>query len=300
MGNAPAIMICVGATKAGTTWLHDQLAQRPDCHLRSIKEYHYFNTFTDAQWDRKIADTRAEIAVLTARAPLDIADARRLDDLRAWLPVLQQRRIDPARFADFLQGSAPVGTALVGDFTPAYSIMPGHALRPILAMGALKVVYLIRDPLARLWSHVRMSAQRAAPANFEATCAKTMQSAISGVEDGETRGILRRGDYAAILPKLNRIFGAQLLVMFTEDLLTAVGYQRLLAFLGLPATAAAPDLGKRVHEGRDLLLPAHLRRAALAFLRPQYDFIASEFTHLPQVWRDMMAEMTPSPQTLKA
>lgn len=292
MGDGPTILMCVGATKAGTTWAHDQLAAHPECYLRTIKEYHYFSTNADAQWAKMIGDTRAEIAEIDA-VPADQRSpwqGQRLEDLRSYLPLITPRSVDPVAFADYLRASAPVGAKLVGDFTPAYSVIAGKNLAPMLKMGALKVVYLMREPLARLWSHIRMTADRAAPDAFAQTCEALLERVILGQDDGGIRGIVRRGDYAGNLPKLQRVFGDNLLVMFTEELLTKAGFDRLLAFLGLAPALA--DTTKRVHEGRALPMPAHLRRSALAFLRPQYDFIASTFPALPQAWRDAMAELT--------
>ncbi len=299
MGEGPTILMCVGATKAGTTWLHDQLAAHPDCYLRTIKEYHYFSTNSDAQWAKKIADTRSEMAQIAALPAGDVTPlaAQRLDDLRSYLPLLEARHIDAAGFGRYLR-AAPARAKLVGDFTPAYSVSAGKLLEPILNMGdPLKVVYLIRDPLARLWSHIRMSADRVAPTGFEAACTDMMQRALMGEEENGIRGMVRRGDYAGNLPKLQRIFGDRLLVMFTEDLFTKAGFDRILVFLGL--SPAIADMSKRVHEGRSLPMPAALRSAALRFLRPQYDFIAQSFPNLPQAWRDAMDEMNAAPATQK-
>ena len=297
MGNVPVILMCVGATKAGTTWLHDQLSAHPDCYLRTIKEYHYFSTQEPAHWDKMIADTKSEIAALEGEAVRTAYQARRLDDLRSFLPVILPRVVDPAGFGAYLR-AAPAGTKLIGDFTPAYSIMQGKFLQPIKAMGgALKVVYLMRDPLARLWSHIRMSAARSAPNAFESTCLDLLARTVAGQEDGGIRGMVRRGDYAANLPKLQRIFGESLMVMFTEDLLTKAGFDRLLAFLGLAPMQS--DVTKRVHEGRALPLPAALRAGALRFLRPQYDIVAERFADLPQAWQTAMADLTTAPTTQK-
>ena len=297
MGNVPVILMCVGATKAGTTWVHDQLSAHPDCYLRTIKEYHYFSTFEPAHWDKKIAETETEIAALESTAVLTAYETRRLDDLRSFLPVILPRTVDPAAFGAYLR-AAPAGTKLVGDFTPVYSIMQGKFLQPIKAMGgALKVIYLMRDPLSRLWSHIRMSAARTSPNTFDAACAAMLQNVIAGQEDGGIRGIVRRGDYAVNLPKLQRIFGESLMVMFTEDLFTKSGFNRLLAFLG--AAPASADFEKRVHEGRAVPMPAALRAGALRFLRPQYDFVAKRFADVPQAWQDAMAEMTTAPTTHK-
>jgi hypothetical protein len=299
MGDARVFFFCMGATKAGTTWLHDQLAAHPQCHLRTIKEYHYFSSTGDGQWAKMIADTRSEIAALTAVPPSarSAYQVARLDDLTAWLPQITPRAANPAGFAQFLLDGAAThnpNARVMGDFTPAYSVVRGKWLEPILTMegiggAAVKVIYLLRDPLARVWSHIRMTADRMAPDRFAETAQTMLERMILGADDGGIQGIVRRGDYAGNLPKLRRIFGARLLVMFTEDLFTAAGFARVLAHLGL--APRAPDTQRRVHGGRDLPFPAGLRRAALQFLRPQYQFVAGEFDNLPQAWRDAMAEI---------
>jgi hypothetical protein len=211
--------------------------------------------------------------------------------------MIMPRKADAAAFAQYLLDGAAAHAPharVMGDFTPAYSVIQGKLLEPILNMGgiggaAVKVVYLLRNPLDRLWSHIRMTADRMAPDSFAQTCTVMTQRLVAGAQDGGLQGIVRRGDYAGNLPKLRRIFGASLLVMFTEDLFTKAGFDKLLDFLGL--APHRPDLARRVHEGRDLPLPAALRRAALNFLRPQYEFVAREFDILPQAWRSAMAEL---------
>ena len=37
--------LCIGAQKAGTTWLHENLRQHPDLYLPPAKELHYFDRF---------------------------------------------------------------------------------------------------------------------------------------------------------------------------------------------------------------------------------------------------------------
>lgn len=297
MGEVPVILMCVGATEAGTTWLHDQLSAHPDCFLRTIKEYHYFSKQEPAHWDGMIADTQGEIDTLERACALSAYQTRRLNDLRSFLPVIAPRIVDPDAFGAYLR-AAPVGAKLVGDFTPAYAIMQGKFLQPIKSMGgAVKVVYLMRHPLARLWSHVRMSAARAAPAAFEDACTQLLARTVAGKVDGGIRGMVGRGYYATNVPKLQRVFAGNLLVMFTEDLFTKAGFDRLLAFLGLAPLAA--DTAKRVHEGRPMAIPAALRAGALRFLRPQYDFAAQTFSEMPHAWRAAINEMNTAPTTQK-
>lgn len=286
-------MFCVGATKAGTSWLHDQLRNHPDCRLRTIKEYHYFNLKEPHHWENRLAELQAEMDDLSALPDAEQSHFRRerLADLRAWQPVIAARQIDVARYRDF--HLAQLGTGqVVGDLTPAYALMPGKDLSVLATVARdVRVIYLIRDPLARLWSHLRMAASRAFPDNFDAAAKDLLTRTLAGQTEGGIQGILRRGDYRSILPKLRRLFDpAKLLVMFTEDLMTPSGFARMLDFLGLRPMQAQFD--QPVHQGRALAFPAPQRRAALQVLRPQYDFIASEFPALPDLWQRNLNEAT--------
>lgn len=285
----PTFLFCVGATKAGTSWLYDQLRGHPECYLRTIKEYHYFSNSSPAQWVNRQLATAQEMERLSQEANPDNPAyvAERLSDLQGWAKVIQSGQID----LDLLRAYLLDGLGdrhLVGDFTPAYSVISAKGLTRMGGLGPLRIVYLIRDPLARLWSHIRMSAARNAPDTFAQTAETILRRTLVGEQTGGIQGMVRRGDYKGNLPKLQRVFGADLLVMFTEDLMTKIGFDRLLAFLGLGPMQA--DTTKMVHEGRALPFPTALRAKTLRFLRPQYDYIASEFSALPAAWRRNMNE----------
>lgn len=280
----PVFLFCVGATKAGTSWLYEQLRGHPECHLRTIKEYHYFTLKNPEHWDKRLSEIEGEIA----RAEQDGSQVARLADLRAWSQVIAARRFDLDLYRGF-HFDCLQGRKLVGDVTPAYSLLTVKTLEKMKSVAKnLRIVYLIRDPLARLWSHIRMSADRAQPEEFAQAAQTLLQRTLAGQSEGGIQGMVRRGDYMTNLPKLQRAFGANLLVMFTEDLMTSLGFARLLDFLGLSPTEG--QLDKTVHEGRALPFPDALRAKTLQFLRPQYDFIASEFPALPVAWRRNMNE----------
>lgn len=292
MAQALTYVFCLGATKAGTSWLHDQLAEHPDCRLRTIKEYHFFNKTKPADFAAARDVNQREIARLTARnatRPVEQGAWARahIADLQDYDAVLAAP--DAAGFAGLLASAAGQGH-VVGDFTPAYALLPAEKLAELAAFAPdTRAIYLIRDPLSRLWSHVRMVAERAKPADLADAAWALLRRVVGGDQGAESRAIVQRGDYAQIIPKLMRAFDpSRLLVMFYEDMLTAPGFARICAFLGIADRPA--DFSRQVHAGRPLGLTAADRQTATRFLRPQYDFVATLFPVLPAAWQTAMNE----------
>ncbi|HMO09356.1 MAG TPA: hypothetical protein PKD10_17180, partial [Paracoccaceae bacterium] len=92
------ILLGVGATKAGTTWLWDHLSRHPECHARAIKELHYFDTVENRAWGRQIKVQKALAERLRARAEAGRANpsriAQRRADVAEWLAVLRRQAED--------------------------------------------------------------------------------------------------------------------------------------------------------------------------------------------------------------
>lgn len=286
MGDAVTTLICVGATKAGTSWLYDHLAGHPECHLRSVKELHYFDPPCSGLSRMQARSNASEIARLTAKLPGANPEheqhmRRRIADMTAWNGVLEQGLDDLTAYRGYL-GEGRTTQRVVADVTPSYALLPVAALRGLAdAATDVRILYLMRDPVARLWSHVRMLAQREAkPGQDLAMLAGArMDRALAG-EDIYFGG---RGDYRGCLERLREVFEpARLLTMFTEELMTQPGLARLWAYLGIGPGPA--DLENRVHEGVRLpLSQTHLDRARVA-LRGQYDYVAQAFPTLPSAW----------------
>ena len=159
------LMFCVGATKSGTSWLHETLSEHQDCHFRTVKELHYF----DALQKDKLEQQAKDVGVWRERLANRMAGAsgakktklaRRVQDRDDWLAVLGLGNEDHAAYLAYLQrgqGAAHV----IGDVTPAYALLTVERLRTMATLtDDVRFVYLMRDPVARLWSHVRMMAAR--------------------------------------------------------------------------------------------------------------------------------------------
>ncbi|MDE3029538.1 MAG: sulfotransferase [Paracoccaceae bacterium] len=291
MQGQPTLLFGVGAAKSGTTWLYSYLARHAECHLRSIKELHYFDA--DAQGARgharqirlleaQVAEVEGKIAVAEGMEMMWLA--KQAADLHEMIAV--HRGEEP--YVDYLTRDAGAAR-VVADITPAYSMLSVEGLRRMLAVSPLsKVVYVMRDPIERLWSHVRMhAAEGRAPAEGARRARRRMDQVLSGTG---AHSIAERGDYAAVIAKLRAIVPAErLLVEFYERLITESGVRRLCAFLGIGYQAA--QLTQRILPGVPVQLDARRHAAAAAYLAPQYRFVEQTFGALPESWQANLARV---------
>lgn len=288
----PTFLFCVGATKAGTSWLYRYLSRHPECHLRSIKELHYFDMIESGNYARhrdreagRLASLRAEQA---SGAPMGAFRQRMLRDTEEWVSVIGRDGEDLDAYRSYLAAGRGA-RKLVGDITPAYALLPVERLSGMARMaGDVRFVYLLRDPVSRLWSQARMVAFRKARsmADFPARAVQVMGEMIEAIGAGRTD----REDYAGAITRLRAaVDPSRLLVQLQDEMMGVPGLARLCGFLGISSEPA--DFDKRVHEGTPLALDEGLRARAQAALRPQYDFVAGLFPELPDSWRRNMIEV---------
>lgn len=280
------VFLCVGAAKAGTSWLHAQLARHPECHFRAIKELHYFDAVERGRLDRlkrKHRDIQAEMLERLARSgkrPTD-EQARRLTDRADWLDVLEKGEEDVAAYLRYLQSGA--GPAkVVGEMTPAYALLPARRLWSMARMAPdVRMLYLLRDPVERLWSHVRMIAARRDNDGCvtERRCANILGRVIAG----EETQIVARSDYAGAIRRLvEAVPGGRLLIEVFEEMVEGRGFDRICDFLGVRNIAPSPA---PVHEGQPLAMTAEQRYLAADWLAPQYEAAVEALGRMPEAWR---------------
>jgi hypothetical protein len=281
----PTVLFGLGAPKAGTSWLFRYLLGHADGRLRRVKECHFFDTLEGMAPGHHEAALVARAAALRRRlagGDLTPAACDRLraeaEDVESFLPVLRGR--DPSAHLAWLTAGARAGQ-VVADITPAYGRLPAARLAQMAALSpATRFIYLMREPVARLWSHARMIARRrlAGGGSAEALACGAMERAL----DGRAAHLLEAGDYAAQLPRIEAaIPAARLLVAFFEDLFRPGLPERICAFLGIRPHPA--PVGARIHEGLAIPLPEGLARRATVALRPQYEFVVARGP-VPEAW----------------
>ena len=292
----PTLLYGMGATKAGTSWLYRYLHDHPDCAMPAVKEAHYWDTFDADDLEKQLVFYRVRLREMRD-AKVDAADAgrgwqvenldRRINEMKTLVDTLEGDRTDDTSYFDWLL-TGRSDARLVGDLTPNYATLSDDVIARMRdAQPASKFVFLIRDPLDRLWSHIRMQARRQRQAH-EVYEKKSNNILFRMLNRGQETHILERGDYPKIIRKLRRLIPeGRLLIQFTEDLFTPQGLARVCEFLGI--RAAKSDVQQPVHEGPEVVMLDKLRPRALGLLNEHYEWVARNIGPLPQRWQDNQA-----------
>ena len=279
-------MFCTGATKAGTSWLHRQIADHPECHMRAIKELHYFDALEFRNWNtwtRGLTERRDRVLAETVGATPDVlANKQRVaDDAMELCHLLETRKPDDSAYLAYLTRGLS-DQKLIGDFTPAYGLLPVERLRHMAGLVAnVRFVYILRDPIQRLWSHARMIAGRRAdsPDEIPQKSVNIVRRVMRGKEDE----IEKRSDYVDAVERLRAATGpGQLYLGFYEDMFNQDAMNRLTAFLGISPRATSFD--KRVHKSPVAQMRPGQWKELREFLAPQYDGLRKMLGTLPPAW----------------
>lgn len=248
----------VGAQKSGTTFLAKYLAAQPRADFGVRKEYHVL----DALFLPLFGEFRDE-AIDQVRHDL-ATDEPKLGPPRQILPfhMIATPQLYFAYFNDLLSTNH---VRLTGDITPSYSALSVENLswvRDEFARRGISVrpVFLMRDPVYRLQSMVRMKFRNngASPGPDEELAA-VMAAHCSDLD-------LARGGYHVTLQRLFEVFGREgVFVKLYEDFFTPAIAGELGRFLRMELTP--PRLEQKFNVSAT---PNHLSREDYDILREGY------------------------------
>ncbi len=138
----------VGAQKAGTTWLYNYIQNDPNANLGILKEYHFWN-YVFVQ-DKNPKNNKLESFINRPQKDLNQGELIRSLMLRI-----------KGYYGLYFNSIINSGFNITGDFTPQYQrgAKEHHKyVKDYLESleFTVKVIFLIRDPVERLWSNIRM------------------------------------------------------------------------------------------------------------------------------------------------
>ena len=256
--------LIIGAQRAGTTWLNRVLKQHPSLWLPPIKELHYFDRLK------------------RSRTWLDPRERRRVrpKSLDRWhLSYLLGRRSDDW-YSGLFQKASNSGL-IVGEVTPTYALLEKDVLRRIWRMNnAIKLVFVMRDPLDRVWSEVNNDLRKG--------LVLTAFTADTALRRAHRPGIAESSAYLDTIERLEAVFPrAQLYYGFFDDLRAQpeAFAANLLSFLGVDAAGVGALPGPvNVAAGQSAIPDAFAREMAEEYL-PMVRALCDRFEGPPQQWR---------------
>jgi Sulfotransferase family len=165
IANSGPDFLGIGAQKAGTSWLYEQLWAHPDFWMPPVKGLHYFNRPTRQERITarpiRLEQRRNAKRRMTAR---DERDLRFIDAMEA---LYARAEIDWSGYAQLF---ALKGSLLSGDVTPAYSTLEDKMIDSIVAnFPRVKAIFLARDPVERAWSQLSLMMRHRTIDAFDAT-----------------------------------------------------------------------------------------------------------------------------------
>lgn len=193
------MLFSIGAMKAGTSWLYENLKHHPDIDTVPIKEIHYF-------WDKHgsfrllTRPQRIDVAVYHINRILPDCDPWDVPALLSWFSSYLSEPIDDVWLANLFVSRAR--KRYCAEFSNMYAVLGADGWAHIRSLThKLRVIYTIRNPLERMWSHARF--QAAIIGKFEELSSWEPDQFKGLLDEG---GIVAHGAYSGVIRSLRENF----------------------------------------------------------------------------------------------
>jgi len=258
--------LCIGAHKGGTTWLYQQLDSHPDFWMPPFKELHYFDQLSNVE---RASSPRCR----------DERDLRFLESIKN---LSAKPYIDLEHYARLFEAK---GSLLSGDISPNYSTLSNEVIRQVAGyFPTLKVIFLARDPVERVWSHLSMEVRYRQIEPFDVTNIDEVNRNLL------RRGLLLRSYPSAVVARWKcHVHPDRFRIYFFDDLeKNPVELRRsILVFLGAdpnkPSGSLKADDNSDVRKDK-LRLTAKVRDRMARFFEQELKACAAELAGPAKGW----------------
>jgi hypothetical protein len=272
--------ICIGAQKAGTTWIDAQLRQHPSVWMPPMKEVHFFDYLYREDFRKWITwhlNTTLKRELLKS---VEAGKKKAMDWKR--IKYLSELATNPKRFSvewyKDIFAFAPKG-AVCGEITPEYSTIGEAGISHMRELiPDVKIIYVIRDPISRAWSQLKMNMVR----NGSLISGKVSDDAAF-LENLNHPSIMDRGNYSSFVPQWDKYFteGKDIMYIPFKDIQSSPQglMQKIEEFLELSEYGKYEGLTKVVHKGSGMKRPDLVDDKLKQMMANEYEFLDARFGH---------------------
>jgi len=270
--------ICIGAQKAGTTWLHQKLGQHPDVWLPPLKEIHYFDALYLEKGSKNLERTmRANAALRVIRRSIESESPVAQKLQRIQLLSLIGRQLLTDNWYGSIFAAAGDGR-VCGEITPSYALLPDEGIAHVTKLAPkLKVIFVLRDPIDRAWSELRMRQKKTGDSDI-----KEIQRIVRG------KAFYARADYLGTIDRFARHISPEHFLILKFDDISDQPDQVMRAlcdFLGLQYDRGHfSALTKVVHKGLQESMNPGIYDLLRERLEPVYRSLLSQDDAIYRRW----------------
>lgn len=217
--------VCVGAQKAGTTWIANLLSAHPEIFVTPVKEVHYFDQVQGLSNKLSAYKRWSRFRKFSGRFLFGSKDFEHKRRELRWFVNYLKNPIDDDWYVSLFPSGSSYG--ITGEFTPEYALIGAKGFKHIKRLAPdAKVLFLLRRPLEQAWSqylHFRDPRNDQIDVN-------------DAIRFWQTDYSMKLRNYAATIRQLYDAFGASHVhIGFYEDLKedTSGGLQRIYEFLAV-------------------------------------------------------------------
>ncbi|MEO9964292.1 MAG: sulfotransferase [Reichenbachiella sp.] len=249
--------LCIGAQKAGTSWLQYHLREHPQIWLPPFKEIHYFDDLDRSSHLRNLILRRGQYLRSLhklGQIPLERGLIRDLFWFMKYFVMPRTNRWYQSLFQ-------PKAGQIAGELTPAYARLTPELISEVYKFNPeLKLIYVLRNPIDRTISQLKMQMSRKSVFDEDRDLPdKERLEAYMKIPQ-----LFANGDYLTNLSNWQTVFPEnQILVLFFEEMSASPTeyLKKILDFLEVNSSFRfdGSDLSTKMN-GYDYLIPDEVVR----------------------------------------
>lgn len=278
------LFLSVGAMKSGTTWLYEQLRTHPDIFFTPEKEVHYFANVVGIENQlshrNRLLKLRGELSRYVKGNPKYIE--QNMHRIQWYLDYAKPKHINDLWYINlFAQRTSEKYCA---DFSNLYCQMGDEGWQNVYRVANnVKVVYTLRDPLSRLWSHYKFHMK---------WVGKEREVIDAGFDNFKNvlsqKWFWANAEYAKNYQSIARNNkSADICILYFEDVHERPGeaLNKVVEFLGLPHhKVSKTDMERKVNPTQEFSMPYKWRKYAMGSLEKEIK-ILNELGLWHESWR---------------
>ena len=269
MKKEKTFILGVGAQKAGTTWLYNYIQNDPKANFGLLKEYHFWNSVFSPSG---MINTKKKFLMNKPKSELSPGELLR------WTMIVMQNY-----YQIYFNSIINDGYQITGDMTPLYgrsTIEQFSRIKTTLENYGftVKVIFLIRDPVERIWSHVRMEKI------LFSSIDKTMSDSEAVKKNCKNEHWRYDTEYQRTAINIDNVFDKKnIYIGVYEEMFTEEKVQELSDFIGIDYNSSMIE--KKINTSKKIEeLDTEAIKEVRDFYNETYEFCYQNFPQTKHLW----------------